>query len=174
MSLTTVSLVTFAALAGSGVLYQVVGSRRDRRRNLPPGDLVPVNRHGLHLWVLGDKDLTVVLESGIGASSLSWRLVHPAAARFARVCACDRAGLGWSEAGRGGRSAQRSVAELRRALSGAHLTPPYVLVGHSFGAYLVRVFAALHPAEVAGMVLASTRLSRKTGLCRRQRPGGGL
>ncbi len=153
MPVTTALMAILAAFVGSGLLYQVLGSRRDTRRNLPPGQLVPVNRHRLHLWVLGDKDPTVVLEAGIGASSLSWRLVHTAAARFARVCAYDRAGLGWSEAGRGGRSAHRSVAELRRALSGAGLPPPYVLVGHSFGAYLVRVFAALHPAEVAGMVL---------------------
>ena len=146
MPFTTALLALLAALAGGGLLYQVLGSRRDAERNLPPGQLLPVNRHRLHLWVLGDKDPTVVLEAGIGASSLSWRLVHTAAARFARVCAYDRAGLGWSEAGRGGRSAQRSVAELRRALSGADLTPPYVLVGHSFGAYLVRLFAALHPA----------------------------
>ncbi len=153
MPFTTTLVAMLVASAAAGVLYQVLGSRRDARRNLPPGQLVSVNRHCLHLWVLGDREPTVVLEAGIGASSLSWRLVHAATAEFARVCAYDRAGLGWSQTGRGAHSGQRSVTELRQALSVADLAPPYVLVGHSFGAYLVRLFAALHPAEVAGMIL---------------------
>ena len=153
MTFTTALMVVFATLAVGALVYQALGTRRDARSNPPPGQLYSVNRHRLHLLVLGEQAPTVVLEAGIGASSLSWQLVHAAVARFCRVCAYDRAGLAWSQAGSGPLSGHRSVAELRRALSAADLPPPYILVGHSFGAYVVRLFAALHPAEVAGLVL---------------------
>ena len=119
MPFTTAVLATLAVLAAVGLLYQMIGDRRDASHDMPPGRLVPVNRHCLHLWVLGDGEPTVVLEAGIGASSLSWRLVHTAAARFSRVCAYDRAGLGWSKPGPAARTGKRLVTELRRALSAA-------------------------------------------------------
>jgi pimeloyl-ACP methyl ester carboxylesterase len=177
MPVSTALLVALIAVAGVGLIYQVVGTRRDRLSHPPPGRLVPVNRHDLHLWIMGEEEPTVVLEAGIGASSLSWRLLHAAVARFARVCAYDRAGLGWSQPGPAGRSGRRSVAELRRALAGAHLDPPYVLVGHSFGAYLVRLFTALHPEDVAGLVLVDPLDPedwREPTRAARRRLGGGI
>jgi len=142
-----------AALVGAGVAYQLAGTWRDARRSPAPGRLVSAGARRLHLHVIGQGGPLVVLEAGIAASSLSWQLVQPQVARFTQVCAYDRAGLGWSGPGSRSATGQRSIAELRSALRAAGLQPPYVLVGHSFGAYLVRLFAALHADDVAGMVL---------------------
>lgn len=96
---------------------------------------------------------TVVFDAALGASSLSWSLVHPAVAAVTQACAYDRAGFGWSEAGPMPRTAGRIADELHAALHAARVAPPYVLVGHSFGGLVVRLFAARHPAQVAGLVL---------------------
>ena len=70
-----------------------------------------------------------------------------------RVCSYDRAGLGYSELGPFPRDSRRIVDELHTLLAKAGLTPPYVLVGHSFGGYNTRLFAYTFPSEVAGLVL---------------------
>jgi pimeloyl-ACP methyl ester carboxylesterase len=95
----------------------------------------------------------VILESGIAASSPSWRLVEPEIARFARVVTYDRAGLGWSDLGRIPVTPEQILSDLRAALEGAGERPPYIFVGHSFGGLIAQIFAARHRGELAGMVL---------------------
>jgi len=96
----------------------------------------------------------VVLEAGFGGSGMAaWTVVHPDIAKFAQVVSYDRAGLGQSEPGPTPRSAKQIAVELRTALRNAGINPPYVLVGHSLGGPLIRVFAAMYAADVAGMVL---------------------
>jgi pimeloyl-ACP methyl ester carboxylesterase len=148
-----------AAVLVAALLYQFIGAARDARRFPPPGRLVPMDGAGgarLHLHGVGDSGPVVILDAGIGASSLSWRIVQAQAARFARVYAYDRAGFGWSDPPRraqGPRVASRLAEELRAALHAARITGPYILVGHSFGGMLVRAYAAKHPKQVAGLVL---------------------
>jgi len=114
--------------------------------------MITANGHRLHVLCQGRGSPTVVFESGIAASSLSWSLIQPEVSRFTRSCAYDRAGLGWSESARGKRTAAEMVDDLRVVLQSAG-PPPYVLVGHSFGTFLVCAFAAEHPARVAALVL---------------------
>ncbi|PYX08862.1 MAG: hypothetical protein DMG85_09990 [Acidobacteria bacterium] len=96
---------------------------------------------------------TVVLESALGGSSLSWALVRSEVAKFTCACSYDRAGIGWSDADPMPRTAQRIVNELHTLLTNARTKGPYVLVGHSFGGLAVRLYAAQYPEEVVGMVL---------------------
>lgn len=154
----TVSMLALIALGMIGVgvagaLYQAAGSARSARRFPPPGQLVDVGGHRLHVRCLGTGAPTVVLESGIAASSLSWSRVQPAVARFTSVCAYDRAGLAWSDAATTPRTLERIVGELRTLLTTAARPAPYVLVGHSFGVFVCLAFAATYPSEVAGLVL---------------------
>lgn len=136
-----------------GILYQAVGSARDRRRFLPPGEMVDVGGHRLHLFGAGEGRPAVVLEAGIAASSLSWSHIQPEVAKFTRVYSYDRAGLGWSDAGVSPRTCAQSVAELHALLRNADVPRPCVFVGHSFGGCVVRLYAERHPEDVAGMVL---------------------
>jgi pimeloyl-ACP methyl ester carboxylesterase len=142
-----------AAIVLAALAYQRVGMVRDRRHYPPPGQIIDVEGAKLHLNVLGQGTPPVVLESGIGASSLSWAVVHPRLAEFTRVVSYDRAGLGWSAASRVPRTVPGMVDELRSALLQAAVAGPYILVGHSFGGLLVRAHAALYPQEVCGIVL---------------------
>jgi len=141
-----------AAVLGLGILYQALSSFVDARRSLPPGRIIDAGAGKLHLDERGAGDPVVVLESGIAASSMSWALVQPRVAEFTRVASYDRAGLGWSGRASAPRSIEQMVGELAALLRAANLQPPYVLVGHSFGGLLIRAFAHLHPAQVAGLV----------------------
>ncbi len=74
-------------------------------------------------------------------------------ARLTLVCAYDRAGLGWSDQAESPRLASRLIDELHALLGAAGVPKPCVLVGHSFGGLLVRMYAVKYPDEVAGLVL---------------------
>jgi pimeloyl-ACP methyl ester carboxylesterase len=118
----------------------------------PPGALIDVGGSRLHLACAGEGAPTVVLEAALGASSVSWSLVQPEVARVTRVCSYDRAGFGWSGAGPMPRTARRIAGELHILLERAKVSPPYLLVGHSFGGVVMRVFAYDYRADVAGLV----------------------
>lgn len=95
----------------------------------------------------------VVFEAGFMYDGLSaWTAVIGHVAEFAPVVAYDRAGIGGSEPD-GEVPTPRHVAEnLRVLLRAMDVPPPYVLVGHSLGGPFIRMYAALFPEEVAGLV----------------------
>jgi pimeloyl-ACP methyl ester carboxylesterase len=122
----------------------------------PPGKLIDVGGWRLHLNCTGEahgSQPTVILEAGAGDFSVEWGLVQPQAAKFARVCSYDRAGDGWSDLGPHPRTFHQIVYELHTLLEKASIKPPLVLVGHSYGGGLVRLYASTYPADIAGMVL---------------------
>ena len=139
--------------AALGIVYQALGTRRDGRVYLPPGRFVDLGSHRLHLLEAGRGSPTILLEAGLMSTVLSWSELQRALAGSFRVVSYDRAGLGWSELGPMPRTADRIVDELHTLLERAGISPPYVLVGHSFGGLTMPLFAARFPDEVAGMVL---------------------
>jgi pimeloyl-ACP methyl ester carboxylesterase len=142
------------AIALAGRIYQRRGISMDARRSPPPGQLVELG-HGrrLHFHCLGAGRPSVIFEAGIAASSLSWTHVQPRVAEFARACSYDRAGLAWSDAGPRCITATTCASDLHDLLSRVAVPPPYVLVGHSYGAFVLHAYATRHPATVAGLVL---------------------
>ena len=125
----------------------------DETRESPPGKLVDIGGYQLHVNCTGKGSPTVILDAGFGCDSTAWLTVQPEIAKFARVCSYDRAGLGWSDPGPKPRTSQQIVKELHTLLAKADIRSPYVLVGHSFGGYNVRLYAGHYPDEVVGMVL---------------------
>lgn len=110
---------------------------------------------GRYLETAGKGGPTIVLEAGAGSSSATWSAIWPGLARMARVCRYDRPGLGRSAplTGPSPPTAATVADELQQLLAAAELPPPYLLVGHSMGGLVVRLFAHRYPHLVAGLVL---------------------
>ena len=145
------SLFVIATLAATG--WQWLATRRELAATPPPGRLVDVGGHRLHIWCSGEGAPVVILESGLGSSSVGWGYVQPEVARFTRVCSYDRAGMGYSDSGPSPRTARRMALELRQLLDRAGITGPVVLVGASIGGLTVRIFASEHAERAAALVL---------------------
>jgi pimeloyl-ACP methyl ester carboxylesterase len=116
-------------------------------------DFVDVGGRKLALRCQGEGTPTVILEAGLTAGALTWEAVQSEVAEFTRVCSYDRANLGQSDPAEGPRTAQDAADDLTALVTNAHLSAPYILVGASFGGHIIRLFAAQHPGEVAGIVL---------------------
>ncbi len=112
---------------------------------------------GFDLWIHceGTGSPTILLESGLGSGSYAWPSVFSVMAAETRTCKYDRAGLGDSDARPGypATSAGTMAGEAHRLLEAAGIAGPFVLVGHSFGGMIVRLFAHAYPTDVAGIVL---------------------
>jgi pimeloyl-ACP methyl ester carboxylesterase len=140
-------------LAVAGFFYENISEARDRRFNPLEGRLLDVGGHTMHIDCTGEGSPTVILDSGLGDSYLSWRKVQPEIAKFTRVCSYDRAGLGYSEPSSQPRTSKVIAEELHALLQAASVSPPYVIVGHSMGGHDVRVYTSRYRNEIVGMVL---------------------
>ena len=121
-----------------------------------PGKLVDIGGYRIHLWCTGPaspQKPTIVLSAGGGDFATDWSLVQRPLSDSLRVCSYDRAGYGWSEPGPYPRSFRQEAFELHKLLELAGEPRPYLLVGHSIGAFVVRVFAESYRDEVSGVVL---------------------
>jgi pimeloyl-ACP methyl ester carboxylesterase len=146
-------LILLVGVAGTGLIFQVVATRNDQQEFPAPGELVDIGGYQLHINCIGNGSPTIILDASGGSSSASWGLVQPKVAQSTRVCAYDRAGAGWSDRGPTPRDMNQQVRELHVLLARARVDGPYVLVGHSYGGRIARVYAKAYPREVVGMVL---------------------
>ena len=120
----------------------------------------------MYLKCSGKGSPTVVLVSGLRASADDWNIsdkskstVFTGVGKFTRVCAYDRPGTpvdekpSRSDAVPQPTTAKNAVADLHAMLSAAGEAGPYLLVGHSYGGLIVRLYASTYPKEVSGLVL---------------------
>ena len=89
----------------------------------------------------------------MGTRRPDWGVVQPEIAQSTRVCAYDRAGMGWSERGSAPRDVNQHVRELHALLTRAGIEGPYVMVGHSYGGRIARGLRQGVCGQVVGMVL---------------------
>jgi pimeloyl-ACP methyl ester carboxylesterase len=149
-----VEVVLLVALAIVGTIYQAHSNSRDASLHPAPGKLIDIGGYRLHLYCTGSGDgPTVVLDYGLGGSYLDWYFVQTKVAQFARVCSWDRSGYGWSERSPSKQVPSVIAGELHAVLERAGEKSPFILVGHSLGAFDVRMYAHRYPDQVAGVVL---------------------
>jgi pimeloyl-ACP methyl ester carboxylesterase len=119
-----------------------------------PQQLVAVDgARRLNVYCVGRGQPVVVLEAGSGNSMVTWRHVQSEVGGFTRVCAYDRAGLGFSDAATRPSTDANMVDDLHHLLKAADIATPILFVGHSLGGQVGLLFSAAYPEEIAGAVL---------------------
>lgn len=107
----------------------------------------------IHIHCLGSGSPTVVFTAGLGGWSGSWALVQPEVAKTTRACAWDRAGFGLSDGdAQNAQTSDQTTQDLAKALAAAGERGPFVLVGHSAGAFETLTFVDRHRDQAAGVV----------------------
>jgi len=114
---------------------------------------VDVGGYSLHARIVGKGKPTLVFESGLGDDLEIWNQVQPIMADHMCTLAYDRAGLGKSDASPHPRTISFMVEDLHSLLANANFAPPYLIVAHSLGGLIARMFAYRYPDFVTGLVL---------------------
>jgi pimeloyl-ACP methyl ester carboxylesterase len=115
--------------------------------------MIDIGGHRLALTCAGVGSPAVILETGLGAESDEWAVVQHETSAIARVIRYDRANRGDSDRAVGPRTALDMIKDLHALLRVSQIEGPLILVGHSFGGLLVRLYARCYPENIAGIVL---------------------
>jgi len=135
----------------------------------PPGKFIKLASHRLHVTCVGEGPVTVLFEPGLGGSAFEWHVIQQQIAEHAVACVYDRAGYGWSDPSPFTGSVRQLASEANQMLEQVSDSNKLILVGHSFGGFVVRMLAKHRPQQVVGMVLVDA--SHEDQLERMETPG---
>jgi pimeloyl-ACP methyl ester carboxylesterase len=155
------------------LVYEQVGAWRDARALTQVGRSVDIGGRRLNIHCTGQGSPTVVFVSGRTAPGYVWTPTQRGVSAFTRACWYDRADLGWSDAGPDPAWADAAARDLHRLLRVARIDPPLVLVGHSFGGHIIRLYHHAYRGEVSGLVFVDASLEDAgtiRGMPHRDRP----
>lgn len=164
-------VVAFALLAA--VAYEQIGAWRDSRVLKQVGRSVDIGGRTLNISCAGEGSPTVIFVSGRTAPGYVWTPTQRGVSAFTRSCWYDRADLGWSDSGPDPAWGDAAARDLHRLVQNAGLEPPFVLVGHSFGGYVIRLYHHAYAGETRGMVFvdaAHEDAGTIRGMPHRERP----
>ncbi len=145
-----IGLAVLVSLLLLGLVYEQVSRHKDAKRSRT-GEMMEMGTYRLHVTDVGHGDPTVVIIHGAGDCSYSWMPIQKELSKFTRVITYDRAGMGSSDAGPEP-TPEHTIRELRNLLDKTEAPAPYVLVGHSLGGLIARLYALKYPHQVAGLV----------------------
>jgi pimeloyl-ACP methyl ester carboxylesterase len=149
--------ILFLGLTVFLLIRESIARSRYRAEYPPPGRMVSLETHDVHLHCVGAGSPTVVFEADLDQyGSLTWDSVQGEVGEFTRACSYDRAGILWSDPGPRPRDGETIASELAAVLDTAGEDGPYVLVGHAFGGAYARIFAGQNPEAVCGLVLVDS------------------
>ena len=116
------------------------------------GYYVYLNGKKQYVLVQGTGEPTIVYLTGKGRPQSDFKKVYNSIKKTNRIFSYDRSGLGKSELLRGDRTVDTMAYELHELLEKEKIKPPYILVGHALGGYIMRCFVSMYPNTVSGMV----------------------
>ena len=134
-------------------LFNLVMAAAAHAQHPPLGQLYTVEGRSMHLYCTGQGSPTILLEAGAGDDVLYWQTIQPDLAKITRVCAYDRAGIGWSDPDPGKRDSEAIARQLHELLQQASVARPMVMVGASAGGFHVREYVREFPDEVVAVAL---------------------
>ena len=123
------------------------------KMDLPPGKLILVEGHFMHINCQGEGSPTIILDHDMGGSSQDYFWVQTALSPYTRVCSFDRPGYGWSLEGKQPRNTRMIAKELESLLQKANVTGPLIYVGYGYSCLDARLFTNCSFGDVVGVVL---------------------
>ena len=90
----------------------------------PPGKMYNLGGYDLQMYCTGKGNPTVIIDTGLGSSSMEWLDIQHTIGKNTRICSYDRAGYGWSDGGPGPRDVELLADELHQLLNEAEVEPP--------------------------------------------------
>ncbi|HJP59757.1 MAG TPA: alpha/beta hydrolase [Gemmatimonadaceae bacterium] len=141
-----------AAAVAVGVIYEQVGVRNDARRLPRIGRAVDIGGRSLNIYCSGEGAPAVIFDAGAGTSGYAWWDIQREMAKETRACWFDRAGFGWSDIGPFPRTSAAASRDLHELLHRDSITMPFIYVGHSLGGLNARIYNAMYPTEIAGVI----------------------
>ena len=147
--------ITLAAILILAMSFEYTMGCYEKNLYLPPGQLIDINNHKMHIYAKGFGSPTIVFTVGSGTpcAYTDYYYIQKELQKITRTVSYDRPGFGWSESTPLPRTINNQVNELHNLLIKSGEKPPYILVGHSLASLEVIHYAQLFPGEVSGIIL---------------------
>ena len=145
-------IILVLLLLAAGFVFQQWAEARDAKRVPPPGRLISVGDHRLHIWCIGTGEPTVVMLPGGGTPAVTLHDAQTRIAKFTRVCSYDRTGLGWSDPATKPMALGDIVTDMEILLAKAGISGPIILAPESMGGLVALAYAKRNLDRVAGAV----------------------
>ncbi|MDR6726440.1 pimeloyl-ACP methyl ester carboxylesterase [Paenibacillus amylolyticus] len=131
-----------------------IQSKQESALLVPPGTMVNVNNHEMHVYTEGTGSRTLVFMSGGGTSApvLDFKALYTRLSDQYKIAVVEKAGYGFSETAKVSRDIDTMLEETRTALTLAGQQPPYVLFPHSMSGIEASYWAQMYPDEVEAII----------------------
>lgn len=96
---------------------------------------------------------SVIFIAGLGDNFEVWKKIQNQISEVTSTFSYTRAGIGRRSVAAVPNTCHDLVEELSELLHELDVKKPYLLVGHSFGGLIARMYASLYPLDICGMVL---------------------
>ena len=120
----------------------------------PPGQMVDVDGHKMHVYSVGEGDKTLVLmaASGTVCPSLDFKSLYSGLSDDYKIVVVEKFGYGYSDTVNRPRDVASVLSDTRAALSGAGIDGPYILCPHSYSGLEALYWAQTYPDEVEAII----------------------
>ena len=120
----------------------------------PPGQMIDVDGHQMHVYSVGEGDKTLVLmaASGTVCPSLDFKNLYTSLGDDYRIVVVEKFGYGYSDIVNRPRDIATILSDTRAALSGAGIAGPYILCPHSYSGLEALYWAQTYPDEVEAII----------------------
>lgn len=147
----------------AGIIYENISDNRVTTKFKSKYKYSSVDNNKIAYGTSGSGKYTVVLDSGIGATSQEWTKLIKSPSKDIRFYYYDRFGYGLSESTDEPLTLEEQAKALHTILKKSGLKSPYILVGNSYGSLVITNYAKNYPEEVGGIILIDPPTSEEIG-----------